>query len=129
MPSSLFRQVYNCQRSSEAEAYRRWYKTARWQARRAQQLRDEPLCRTCAKAGRTIPATVADHVTPHHGDEALFWEGELQSLCDAKPWRCHSSRKQSEEKRGYSGEVDVDGWPIDPAHPTNRQRSFPPMST
>lgn len=33
---------------------------------------------------------VADHVTPHRGQEAMFWdEGNLQALCK----RCHDSYK------------------------------------
>jgi hypothetical protein len=67
-------------------------------------------------------ATVADHVIPHKGDPTLFWDGELQSLCDADPWRCHSSHKQKTERRGYSAEVGSDGFPIDPTHPANQTR-------
>ena len=39
--------------------------TASWARRRAHQLRVEPLCRLCLEAGRVVPATVADHATPH----------------------------------------------------------------
>lgn len=39
----------------------------------------------------------------------------LQSLC--KPH--HDSAKQSEERLGYAKGCDVDGRPIDPAHPWN----------
>ena len=41
-------------------------------------------------------ATLADHVVPHRGDYALFWFGELQSLCKA----CHDIKKQRVERRG-----------------------------
>ena len=64
----------------------------RWQKRREQQLRKEPLCRMCEAQGRVTAATVADHVTPHRGDPALF-DGSLQSLCAT----CHSSVKQRED--------------------------------
>lgn len=80
------------------------------------QLADEPLCRTCAKAGRVTAATIADHVIPHRGDERLFFEGELQSLCDEAPWRCHSKVKQQAERLGYSPAVGPDGFPVDPSH-------------
>lgn len=83
--------------------WRGWYKTAAWQRRRASQLADEPLCRTCAKHGRVTAATVADHVEPHRGDHDRFWYGPLQSLCDEAPWRCHSSVKQREERAGSLG--------------------------
>lgn len=112
-------------RSSEAEAYRHLYRSARWRGpngRRAQQLAAEPLCRMCAKAGRVTAATVADHIIPHRGDETLFFEGELQSLCDAPPWRCHSSRKQRIEALGYEPGCDASGRPVDPSHPWNRRR-------
>lgn len=111
------------QRSAEAQSYRHLYNQARWKGphgRRKQQLAKQPLCETCLKAGRITVATVADHVIPHKGDEHLFWKGRLQSLCDAEPWRCHSSRKQQEEATGYSRDVGADGLPTDPAHPFNR---------
>jgi 5-methylcytosine-specific restriction endonuclease McrA len=88
------------------------YKTARWRKLRAQQLIEEPLCRYCDQAGKVTPATVADHVIPHRGDEAKFWGGELQSLCAA----CHSSAKQREEITGKVIGCDADGWPLDPDH-------------
>jgi hypothetical protein len=84
-------------RKRDQQEWRRWYKTARWQKRRAAQLAVEPLCAICLLAGRVTAATVADHVKPHRGDPVKFWEGELQSLCDEAPWRCHSSVKQREE--------------------------------
>jgi hypothetical protein len=63
-----------------------------------------------------VPATVADHIKPHHGDLNLFWCGELQSLCVP----CHNGSKQFEEKRGFDNTIGNDGWPLDPRHPTNR---------
>lgn len=102
----------NNQRSADARAYHAWYSTTRWKARRRAQLQAEPLCRMCRAAGRITPATVADHVKPHRGDPDLFWNGELQSLCDAKPWRCHSSIKQRQETGTLPPGVDQDGWPL-----------------
>ena len=103
-----------------------WYSTARWQRRRAHQLREFPLCVTCEAKGLPVPATVADHVTPHHGDSNAFWFGELQSLCAT----CHNSTKKRGENQVASGEVATpyslqvgeDGWPIDPNHPANLPR-------
>lgn len=69
------------------------YSTARWQAVRAVQLREEPLCRMCLAEDHVTPAVVCDHVTPHRGDVAAFWAGPYQSLCTS----CHSSKKQREE--------------------------------
>lgn len=110
-------------RSAEAEVYRRWYMNRDWRALRLQQLRREPLCRMCAAAGRVTVATVADHIRPHRGDRAVFMDpSNLQSLCDEKPWLCHSSLKQREERHGFSGAVNADGWPIDPRHRANAKR-------
>lgn len=107
-------------RSDEATAYRKLYKTARWRSRRMHQLADEPLCRTCAAHGRVTSATVADHIEPHRGDLTKFFEGELQSLCDQEPWRCHSKVKQRAERLGFSPAVGLDGFPIDPKHRSNQ---------
>lgn len=70
----------------------------------------------CLDRGETKAASVSDHVIPHRGDERLFWEGELQSLC--KP--CHSRLKQREEIHGQSDTLDADGWPVDPRHLANK---------
>lgn len=63
--------------------------------------------------GLVMPAEIADHVIPHKGDWNLFRLGELRSLCK----RCHDSGKKRTEFRGYSTEVGLDGWPVDPKHP------------
>jgi 5-methylcytosine-specific restriction enzyme A len=79
----------------------------------------EPLCRMCKAEGRTVAATVADHIVAHKGDATLFWDpSNLQSLCDPH----HSGAKQSEERTGYSSAIGIDGWPIDPRHPANARR-------
>ena len=80
----------------QAKPWRRWYSTKRWRGRRDEQLSDEPLCAMHLAKGEIVAATVADHVVPHRGDEALFFDGALQSLC--KP--CHDSAKQREERGG-----------------------------
>ncbi len=90
----------------------------RWRLARAGYLRLHPLCRPCARAGRARAAAVVDHVRPHRGDRALFWDpANWQPLC--RP--CHDSRKQREERRGYAAGPGPDGWPADPRHPANRQ--------
>ena len=57
--------------------------------------------------------TVADHVVPHRGDPTLFWEGELQGLCDSH----HSGAKQAAEKSGRTRGSDADGFSLDPSDP------------
>jgi len=66
--------------------------------------------------GKVEPATVADHIEPHHGNANAFWLGKLQSLC--RHW--HESRKKFVERRGYDKAIGLDGWPIDPRHPVYR---------
>ncbi len=81
------------------QAWRGWYKTARWQRLRWDVLvRDRFTCRRCGRIEGNTSQLVADHIDPHRGDEALFWDAvNLQCLCKA----CHDSAKQSEERRGW----------------------------
>ena len=60
-----------------------------------------------------VPATVVDHIVPHKGDMALFWDkSNWQGLCA----HCHNSHKQRREKSGVEVGSDVDGFPLDPRH-------------
>lgn len=65
-----------------------------WEKRRKLFLRRYPLCgmrpgglapvlSACYDAGRVTRATQVDHVVPHKGDRARFWDelGNWQSLC------------------------------------------------
>jgi 5-methylcytosine-specific restriction enzyme A len=100
----------------ERRPWTQWYKLDRWKQRRIIQLRAHPLCVYCQRQGIVALATVVDHVVPHHGNAHLFWHGALQSLCKQH----HDNSKQSEDHRGYTTEVGLDGVPIDPKHPANR---------
>lgn len=101
------------QRAIGKDRWAHLYKTARWQRIRAAQLTAMPLCAYCLEMGRTTAATVCDHVTPHKGDEGLFYGGPFQSLC--KP--CHDGVKAEEEARGYRKGCDASGAPLDaPPH-------------
>lgn len=96
-------------------ARHRLYNTAAWRRKREAQLRDEPLCRFCAAQDKVTAATIADHVEPHRGDEDAFWNNELQSLCHYH----HNTAKQRQEVWGYDSITDLDGYPLDPNHPSN----------
>lgn len=61
-------------------------------------------------------AKVADHVVPHRGDDELFWDGDLQSLCVS----CHSRHKQRYEKSGRMAGARLDGTPVDKGHHWNK---------
>jgi len=91
---------------------RKMYGSGRWRKRSKVQLQQEPWCRSCLARGEPVPATIADHIHPHKGDEHQFWFGALQSLC--RP--CHESGKFA-EARGFSNEVDASGMPVDKRHP------------
>lgn len=113
-----------------------FYKLARWcglHGLRRAHLGREPVCRYCRQAGVTNDGSltaageaqpdrrrrflVVDHIVPHRGDPALFWDGtNLQTLCPDH----HDVVKQREEVRGFSNARGPDGWPLDPQHPANR---------
>ena len=84
----------------EAQTYDRFRGTAtqrgydsRWVKARKAFLARNPLCAYCEKAGRLVPATVVDHIIPHRGDKALFWDvSNWQPLCKM----CH-------DKKTFSG--------------------------
>ena len=66
--------------------------TGAWEEARRAFLALHPFCAFCG-----YTATVVDHITPHRGDMALFWDrANWQPLC--KP--CHDRRKQRLEAEG-----------------------------
>lgn len=73
----------------------------RWRKAREGWLAQHPLCAECEKRDRIRPATDVDHIIPHKGDMALFWDrSNWQSLCHA----CHSRKTAREDGRwGDSG--------------------------
>lgn len=87
-----------------------WYKKPEWKRLRIWQLKREPVCRFCQKAGQVTEANTVDHIMPHKGDMAKFFDrSNLQSLCK----ECHSSIKQRLEKSGEYGCDEnglVPGW-------------------
>lgn len=106
-------------RSAEALAYRHLYKSTAWRKGRLAFLSQQPLCERCLANGRTTPATVVNHRKPHKGDVVLFFQWEnWEATC--KPH--HDSDIQSEERRGYSTKIGIDGYPVDTAHPANGGR-------
>ena len=86
--------------SRDTEPLRRLYSTKAWRELRWRVLlRDRFTCQS-EGCGRVEPDTsklVADHIRPHRGDPALFWDDHnLHTLCSS----CHSSAKQRSERRG-----------------------------
>ena len=65
---------------------------ARWRAARKRYLQRHPLCVECQREEKLVPATVVDHIIPHRGDEALFWDvNNWQAMCKA----CHDRKTGS----------------------------------
>ena len=103
-------------RSPEAIAWRKLYKSRAWTNGRLIFLASNPLCERCLNAGRTTAATVVNHRTPHKGDVVLFFDQDnWEATC--KP--CHDRDIATEERRGYSDRIGIDGWPVDDRHPVN----------
>lgn len=66
---------------------------ARWRRVRLMVLREEPLCRECAKAGRVTPATEVHHID---GDVRNMTRENLEPLCR----ECHSRKTARQERWG-----------------------------
>lgn len=63
--------------------------TWKWQKARAAYLMENPICGRCGKG-----ASVVDHITPHRGNDALFWDqSNWQSLCQ----KCHNIKTATED--------------------------------
>ena len=61
-----------------------------------QYLATHPLCVRCMAEGRYTKATVVDHIKPHRGDSALFWDQDnWQALCK----RCHDRKTWTEDSK------------------------------
>ena len=109
-----------------ADSYRHLYRDRRWWGPNG--IRLQALVRdlyTCQRCGcllvthdRHHPrAAVVNHKIPHKGDPALFFDPDnTESVCKTD----HDALIQREEKRGYVIGADVEGRPVDPAHPWNR---------
>ena len=91
---------------------------SRWQKARVTFLRSNPLCVICNQGGKTTPATVVDHITPHKGDQDLFWDSQnnWQALCT----NCHNSYKKRLEMSGKVIGCTSSGEPLDRNHPWNK---------
>ena len=81
---------------SRPTAHERGY-TYRWSKASKAFLRSHPWCVQCMQEGRYTPAQVVDHIVPHKGNWALFWDSKnWQPLCKA-----HHDRKTAREDGGF----------------------------
>lgn len=80
-------------RKQRASAAQRGY-DARWQRYRKYFISRHPLCAECGRMGEVV-----DHIIPHKGSRALFWdESNHQTLCIS----CHNSKTASEEMDSWN---------------------------
>jgi 5-methylcytosine-specific restriction protein A len=72
---------------------RGWYHSKQWRAVRARCLRLTPVCGGFgARVPCGNPTTEVDHIDPHRGVYAVFWDGRnLQALCGT----CHATKTGS----------------------------------
>lgn len=77
---------------------------AAWERASHEFLEANPFCLGCAAAGKREPSTVTDHVVPHKGDRAVFWDRtHWQPSCT---WH-HSVVKQALEQRYLLGAIEA----------------------
>jgi len=88
-------------RFRNTQPWRKWYSLKRWKELRWSILvRDHFTCQRCGKLEGNTSQLVANHKTPHKGNEALFWfPDNLETAC--KP--CHDGLIQREERRAEAG--------------------------
>jgi 5-methylcytosine-specific restriction enzyme A len=83
------------------------YLTKRWKQYRKQQLQNHPLCAACLADNHVKAACVVHHVYDHGGDEYIFFNSPLESLCK----KCHDNIQQGSQHLGYQRGCDVYGKP------------------
>jgi 5-methylcytosine-specific restriction protein A len=102
-----FCDAHNTESRKHADQHRgssssRLYTAAWYRASRAY-LRNNPLCRCddCVRDGRLTAADTVDHIVPHRGDLALFWDQtNWQSMA-----RAHHSRKTARHDGGFGNPI------------------------
>lgn len=94
------------------------YHSSRWRRLRIMQLKAYPQCFYCAQLGRLTLATTVDHIVPvHRGGD--FWALEnLRSACES----CNYSKRDRLEEDFVAKGCDVNGLPLSPNHPWNKER-------
>ena len=75
-------------RHGRDENSKRFYNSKAWRRLSAAQLKREPLCRECMRAGRAALAEIADHIQPIRAGGARLDFENLQSLCKG----CHNRK-------------------------------------
>lgn len=101
---SVPRQQHDERRGSARE---RGYTTA-WDKAAKTFLSSHPLCLGCSAIGRVVPSALVDHVEPHRGDMAKFWDAEMwQPSCR---WHHDVVKKHLEGRFDQGALVVADLW-------------------
>ncbi|KAB2730721.1 HNH endonuclease [Brucella intermedia] len=101
--------VQQSQRDYEARrgsARERGY-TARWDRAAAAFKRDNPLCIGCEAVDRVELASVVDHIIPHKGDDALFWDQANWQPCCTKHHDIVKQYLERQFEQGLLSEMDL----------------------
>ena len=85
-------------------------------AQRARRLAAEPRCRDCVARGRTVAATVPDHIIPL-SQGGTDTDDNIRCLCGD----CHKIRTAEQLGHSVSQGSDIDGRPLALDHPWNRK--------
>ena len=107
----VFRPAHQQSRKQQNEDYnrRRGSSAARgydwgWRQAALAYRHAHPLCVGCGAVGRTVPATLVDHIVPFRGDHELQWDrANWQSSCE---WH-HSQVKQQLEDLYDHGRIEA----------------------
>lgn len=83
---------------------------ARWDEVVARERARRPHCLGCQAIGRTVSTELVDHIVPHKGNKALFWDpGNRQPSC--RPH--HDIVKQKLERMYAEGKLTPDDLRLD----------------
>src|SRR5262245_39410613 len=86
--------------------YQWLYYTKRWKMHRMVQLQNHQLCAACLEDKYVRAASIVHHLHDHGGDEHIFFNSPLQSLCKS----CHDNIKYGSHAKRQQG-CDVHGKP------------------
>jgi 5-methylcytosine-specific restriction protein A len=101
-----------------------FYNSRAWRSLRDWYLRQNPLCVECQRRGFLVPAVHLNHVVPLAlAPERALDPTNIEGLCKS----CHAGKTREEQtgrkSRHWSdGRVGLDGLPLSPTHPWNRER-------
>ena len=101
IPTRKRPRTYGTERRTPQGTYAHRLYGRRWSRARTAYLFAHPWCVQCKANGSLVPATQVDHIVPHNGNRAMFWDSRnWQGLCTS----CHS-KKTSTEDGGFGNQT------------------------